>query len=640
MVGKKNKKRLPRQRGSPSQEGLPRSPTRRSLRQTNSPQSGIEENFGNNNVSPNDQSRDTQANQDDASDSVLPGLVVEDNQGVDVQLAQPDFESLDPYLILGVPEQATDRLIKKTYFKLSKQYHPDRLPSLQNQQDAHTTFTLISNAYEFLRDPDKRREHDSTLRSIRTVYNNASNQVNEEDSSSDEDKVYCKCDWEHIVGCNVQHLKPLKCTVIECNKLVHHRCQIVFEQREGFPETKTLKCSLHHPQSPSSVSKPLPVNDPEDKLHSSSASNSKTSMDDSSGHPNDAGKKAADTAGSSSIDKSSSSDDSSDDSGEDLVQSAKTIGSGKDLAFQTRLGQGKQAHVGSPSTDESSEDVSNDCNKGSHSTTTTGRGKILRGKQLHKVLPTAKNRSTKSVPRDGAQCFYFDVFSTYARQQPPEADDFDNIKAAIKSATSNVTSQRSCSKNRMSQLHSEVSSWNTKRQNFPTSSSIFNESIGEDGISSQSTYDVTIDNPHYQEVIAPNPKVLIDLQPNNALMNEYYEILVKAMNDMRIKASSNDTLSAIDRNGRTFNTHIAEMHAASVCSNIDDVEFYEWAKENKFARLWYCHDLRNSEILKLAIEMQSIDLHMIWYKGACFKTRRTNNAISSLDLCHHTQLGK
>jgi hypothetical protein len=169
---------------------------------------------------------------------------------------------------------------------------------------------------------------------------------------------------------------------------------------------------------------------------------------------------------------------------------------------------------------------------------------------------------------------------------------------------------------------------------FPCSSSIFNESIGEDGLSSQSTYDVRIDNPHHIEAIAPNPKVLIDSQPTNDLTKNYYEILAKAMNDMRIQASSNDTLSAIDRTGRTFNTHIAEMHAARVCLNIDDVEFYEWALENKFARLWYCHDLRKSEILK------SIDLHMIWYKDACFKTRRTNNAISLLGLCHHTQLGK
>jgi curved DNA-binding protein CbpA len=145
---------------------------------------------------------------------------------------------LDPYEVLGLPEQATNRQIKKTFHKLSKEYHPDRLTLVPNQQGAHNIFTKISNAYEVLMDPDKRREHDLILRSVHTIINNASNQVNEEDSSSDKEKVYCKCDWGHIVGCNFQQLKPLKCTV---------------KRREGFPETLPLKCSLHHPQSPCSA---------------------------------------------------------------------------------------------------------------------------------------------------------------------------------------------------------------------------------------------------------------------------------------------------------------------------------------------------------------------------------------------------
>jgi len=229
----------------PSQEVSPprrteSPPPRRSPRRTNSPQSGNEGNFGNINVSPNDQSRDSQANHDDTSDSVLPGLVAEENENVNVQLAHPDFESSDPYSVLGVPEQATYRQIKKTYFKLSKQYHPDRLTLLPNQQVAHTTFTAISNAYEVLKDPDKRREYDyqHSLHTdiINTNFNvDATNNVDDEDSLSEKEKVFGKCNWCHIVACNFPQLKPLKCTVDGCNKLVHHACQIEFEQREGFP---------------------------------------------------------------------------------------------------------------------------------------------------------------------------------------------------------------------------------------------------------------------------------------------------------------------------------------------------------------------------------------------------------------------
>ena len=92
-----------------------------------------------------------------------------------------------------------------------------------------------------------------------------------------------------------------------------------------------------------------------------------------------------------------------------------------------------------------------------------------------------------------SQCVYFDVFTSYARHKLPE--NIDEILVIVESVTTNVTSQHSGSINHMSQLNSEVSSWNTKRQIFPSSSLIFNESIGEDGLSSQSTYDVRFDNP-------------------------------------------------------------------------------------------------------------------------------------------------
>ncbi len=201
----KTNKNTPRQRGSPSQEVSPprrteSPPSRRSPRRTNSPQSGTKGNFGNINVSPNDQSRDSQADHDVASDSVVPGLVADDNEHVEVQLAQPDFDSSDPYSVLGVPEQATIHQIKMTYHKLSKQYHPDRLPSLPNQQDMHTTFTAIANAYKVLKDPDKRREYDF-IRSfhadiINATFNvDATNNVDDEDSLSEEEKVFSKCDW-------------------------------------------------------------------------------------------------------------------------------------------------------------------------------------------------------------------------------------------------------------------------------------------------------------------------------------------------------------------------------------------------------------------------------------------------------------
>ena len=120
------------------------------------------------------------------------------------------------------------------------------------------------------------------------------------------------------------------------------------------------------------ASKMPPVNDPKDKLHSSTASNSKTSMVNSAGHRNDDGKKASGTDASSSSDESSSSDDS-----EDGALPAPTQTRGKNLAFQARFGQGKQLRSELPTADESSEDLSNDRKDVAHSATTSASGKDL-----------------------------------------------------------------------------------------------------------------------------------------------------------------------------------------------------------------------------------------------------------------------
>jgi hypothetical protein len=99
-----------------------------------------------------------------------------------------------------------------------------------------------------------------------------------------------------------------------------------------------------------------------------------------------------------------------------------------------------------PTADDSSDDSSNDHKDGARSATTPAQGKDLafqsrlgQGKQLHPVLPTAKTRSTKSAQRDFSQCVYFDVFTSYACHNLPE--NVDGILAVVKIVTTNVTSQ-------------------------------------------------------------------------------------------------------------------------------------------------------------------------------------------------------
>ncbi len=64
----------------------------------------------------------------------------------------------DYYAILGVPKNAAEKDIKSTYRKLARKWHPDANP--KNPHEAEEKFKEISEAYEVLGDPEKRKKYD------------------------------------------------------------------------------------------------------------------------------------------------------------------------------------------------------------------------------------------------------------------------------------------------------------------------------------------------------------------------------------------------------------------------------------------------------------------------------------------------
>lgn len=63
----------------------------------------------------------------------------------------------NPYEVLGVARDASDADIKKAYHKLVMQYHPDKNPG---DKSAEEKFKEVNNAFDILKDPQKRAAYD------------------------------------------------------------------------------------------------------------------------------------------------------------------------------------------------------------------------------------------------------------------------------------------------------------------------------------------------------------------------------------------------------------------------------------------------------------------------------------------------
>jgi DnaJ-class molecular chaperone len=66
------------------------------------------------------------------------------------------MEYRDYYKILGVTRAATADEVKKSYRRLARKFHPD----VSKEKDAEARFKEVQEAYEVLKDPEKRAAYD------------------------------------------------------------------------------------------------------------------------------------------------------------------------------------------------------------------------------------------------------------------------------------------------------------------------------------------------------------------------------------------------------------------------------------------------------------------------------------------------
>jgi hypothetical protein len=116
---------------------------------------------------------------------------------------------------------------------------------------------------------------------------------------------------------------------------------------------------------------------------------------------------------------------------------------------------------------------------------------------------------------------------------------------------------------------------------------VFENNVGEDRLSSQSTYKVNIDCLYYKASIAPNCKILNDLKPSKEHLEKVYGGIMEEVDNLRLQIARKNSLSAIDRQGKIFYTNIARVQAKKGLTKCTANEFVQSCFQDCFLGVLY-----------------------------------------------------
>jgi hypothetical protein len=123
------------------------------------------------------------------------------------------------------------------------------------------------------------------------------------------------------------------------------------------------------------------------------------------------------------------------------------------------------------------------------------------------------------------------------------------------------------------------------------------DNVREDSLSSQLIFDQDINADGYLSSLVPLEHYLtIESRAN---LEEIYMVLYKPVHDICVKLATNVTIFGMDKKQSVIDTTIVENCASSAITNIDDIEFWDWARRTQLHSLWYCDDISKSPVLKL-----------------------------------------